>query len=151
VPRTIDSPQLAPRERRALAAARAVGYLDARRATGRQIARPYALWCWRLKIPLVWFDRRSPRSKYGRLRLDLFTTANRLTEAGQMVLQDLGARTVSPHDASWERVLLSEIEALAAAVLRTALRDYELNDARVTTVRRREPARLLELPAARSA
>ena len=146
----------APRERRALGAVRANGYLDGRGSAGQQVAKAYAQWCWRLKVPLVWFDRRSPRSKYGRLRLDLFTTALRLTRAGQSALKGLGppgSAVVSPHDAWWESVPLADLEGLAVIVLKTALTkgNAELNRARVLNFGRREPARVLEMSAARLA
>jgi hypothetical protein len=125
-----------------LARAREHGYLDARRAGTRQLLRPYALWCWRLKLPVVWLERRTPRSRYARVHLDMFTTADRLTARGQSELAALGdwQLTVSPHDASWDRVPLKEAAALAHAVLRAATGpgNRELN-------RAKRPAKLFRM------
>jgi len=126
-----------------LARARQHGYLDARRATAQPLLRPYALWCWQMKMPLVWLEKRTRHSRYARLRLDLFTTADMLTPGGQSELSALGASTVSPHDAVWDQVPHSQAENLAHAVLRTALRPENKEPNRL-----RRPARLLQLESA---
>ena len=116
-------------DRNRLARARERGYLDLRRAGTHHLLRAYSLWCWRLKLPVVWLERRSPRSKYGRVRLDMFTTGSKLTAIGRSEMTLFGVRyestssvVVSPHDACWDRVPLKGLEALAHAVLRTVLR-----------------------------
>lgn len=70
-------------------------------------------------------ERCSPRSRYGRVHLDLFTTPRVLTAAGRLALESLashfsiaGKVTVSSHDAAWDRVVFAQIEPLARAVLR---------------------------------
>lgn len=81
---------------------------------------------------MVWFERQSPRSKYGRIHLELFTTSNRLTAGGQEAIRALcatfavkGQAKVSPHAADCDRVPLGSVEDLARAILRSALRNHE--------------------------
>ena len=112
------------RESALLVRARRQGYLDARRAGAQQLLRPYALWCWRLKLPVIWLEKRAPCSRYARVYLDLFTTAQMLTQPGQFELAALSAcrAAISAHDASWDRIPLKEAAALAHAILRAAIR-----------------------------
>jgi len=117
------------RELRRLNRAREKGYLDARCRNSEKVRESFGLWCWRLKIPMVWFERQTPRSKYGRVQLELFTTANQLTANGQAALQAIyaaatvrGQVEVSPHNAQCDRVPLSKMEDLARAVFRIATR-----------------------------
>ena len=102
---------LSGRERARLARARAKGYLHATGGSRERLIRAYSFWCWRLRIPVVWFERNTPRSRNGRLRLDLFTTANVLTVRGREELAGIaeglairGRATLSPGDAVWEGV-----------------------------------------------
>lgn len=107
---------------------------------------------------MLCLERKSPRSKYGRVRLDLFTTAHRLTGEGQEELAHIGERlgvraraTVSPHDAVFEDVPIERVEEFARAVYRGATRlgNYELRRRSAPReivrmfdeIRRREPAR----------
>jgi len=70
---------------------------------------------------MIWTERRSPRSRYGRVRLDLFTTSNRLTAEAQLNLRELAPDAVtSPHDARWERIERHDLDRIAHAVLRLA-------------------------------
>ena len=112
------------RDRTRLARAREHGYLDARGAGADRLLRPYALWCWLLKIPVVWLEKRTRCSKYARVHLDMFTTTDILTARGQFDLAGLGEwpPIVSAHDASWDRILLQDATALAHAVVRAAIR-----------------------------
>jgi len=80
---------------------------------------------------MVWFERQSPRSKYGNVRLELFTTPNRLTASGQEAMQAIGMTgraEVSAHAISCKRVPLNRIEDLAKAMFRASTRagNYEL-------------------------
>jgi hypothetical protein len=116
-------------DRNRLARARERGYQDVRRASSQHLLRAYSLWCWRLLLPVVWFERRIPRSKYGRVRLDMFTTGSKLTASGQAEMTLLGVRyestssvVVSPHDACWDRIPLKRLESLAHDVIRAAIR-----------------------------
>ena len=120
------------REYRRLDRARERGYLDARCRNSQKVKETFGLWCWRLKIPMVWFERQTPRSKYGRVHLELFTTSNRLTADGQEAIRALcaasavkGQAKVSPHNAECDRVPLSRVEDLAKAIFRSAVRNYE--------------------------
>ena len=142
-------------QRRKLSKARENGYLDGRGAGIGNLLIVFSLWCWRLRLPLVWFERLSPRSRYGRVRLDLYTTANRLTGSGQAELQGLipGALDISPHDALWRRIPLRKLETLAARVIRAAVKPGNTESAvpRFIQVEPREPAELIEFPRPRSA
>ena len=121
--------QLAGRQRTRLRVARDNGYLNARCADNQRLVQAFSLWCWRLKIPMVWLERRTPGSRYGRVRLDMFTTANMLTDAGQAAMKALGQAHASPHDACWDRVPCRDLGRLANSVFRAATRtgNYELN------------------------
>jgi hypothetical protein len=149
---------LGGRERRRLELARERGFLDGTFANREKVARSYGLWCWRLKVPVIWFERQTPRSRYGRLRLDLVTTMNVLTDAGQAAMRRLGAdwpspprARVSPHDACWERVPLKRLGELATAVLRTATRggNYQLDESAADSLpaARMTPAKVIYLKA----
>jgi len=120
---------LTPRDRRRLRQAHENGYLDATSTDNHAAMKAHGLWCWRLKLPMVWFARHSPRSRFGSLHLDMLTTPHMLTVAGQAALKALGATRPTPHDALWERVPLGGMEKLAHAVLRAALQPphYRLN------------------------
>jgi hypothetical protein len=128
--------QLTGRERRRLRLARENAYLPATCPDNRRIAKLHGLWCWKLKIPIVWFERLTPRSKFGRVHLDMMTTPNALTPAGQTAMRALGARfqatgaiQVSPNDGHWDHVPLANLEPLCGAVLKAAVTvdHYRLN------------------------
>jgi hypothetical protein len=134
--------QLTGRQRRRLRLARENGFLNAACRDPRKLLAAYGRWCWRLRIPMVWSERRSPHSRFGRVHFDLCTTAHRLTSAGQAELQRLGWKvTVSPHDARWDRVLLRDLDRLAAAAFRASTRTANREPARAPA-----PARLASLP-----
>src|SRR5271157_753438 len=61
---------LGGRQRARLRAARENGYLNARCAAHQLLVQAFSLWCWRLRIPMVWLEYRTPRSRYGRVHLD---------------------------------------------------------------------------------
>src|SRR5205807_302743 len=94
------------------------------------------------KLPMVWLERRTPHSRYGRIRLDMFTTPNMLTAAGQAEMRTLGAARVSAHDGLWDRVASSDLERLAKAVFRAATRreNYETNRSSLVVNLHRESA-----------
>ena len=136
---------LGGRERTRLRVARENGFLNALCEHNQLLVQAFSLWCWRLKIPMVWLERRTPHSRYGRVRLDMFTTANMLTAAGQAEMKALGQARASPHDACWERVRLRELERLANSVYRAATRtgNYEPNRSKfVADMRREKPEKL---------
>src|SRR3954471_12942692 len=108
------------REQSRLENARENGYLDARCHDNQALVRAYGMWCWRLKIPMVWVERRTRYSQFGRVQLEMFTSANRLTACGQAVMRDVCApgnaakwTQVSAHDASWNHVALPNVRELA--------------------------------------
>lgn len=104
--------------------AREDGFLEVRGADGAEMLRVFGAWCWRLRLALVWWERNSPYSRYGQVRLDLFTTGKRLTEQGQEEMRALApwAAEVSAHDGVWRHVPRAELPRLAARVLRAAVK-----------------------------
>ena len=131
----VGESELTGRQRRRLEIARMNGFLDATCRDHQNITQRHGAWCWQLKLPIIWFERRSPHSRYGRLRVEMFTTPNVLTEKGQYALRSLGEQlelrgepAVSAYDACWDRVPRKRAAELARAVLRTTLKveNYEL-------------------------
>jgi hypothetical protein len=127
------------RERTRLRTARENGYLDACRSDNRALRDAYGLWCWRLKIPMVWLERRTRYSRFGRVQLEMFTSSNRLTVAGQFGMKGICApgnaakwTVVSAHDACWDHVAMRNAQELAHTVFRAAIRpeNYERNESR---------------------
>ena len=115
--------QLTGRQRRRLRLARENGYLNAACSDYRKLLAAYARWCWLLRIPVVWSERRSRYSRYGSVCLDLYTTSHRLTADGQADMQTLGRYArASPHDALWEGIPLRDLDRLSAAVFRASTR-----------------------------
>jgi hypothetical protein len=107
--------------------AREKGYLDASGVRSRELLAAYSRWCWRLRLPVLWTERVSPHSRYGRMCLDLFTTPHRLTAEAQVRLRELASGAVtSPHDVRWERIAMAERDRLARAVLRLATSNANL-------------------------
>src|SRR5260370_42655946 len=70
------------RERSRLRRAREDGFLDARCRDNRALVHAYGLWCWRLRLPMVWLERGAPCSRDGRVQVEMFTTANHLATGG---------------------------------------------------------------------
>jgi hypothetical protein len=118
--------------------ARENGQLNAGHPSREEILRDYGFWCWKLRIPMVCYERNTPRSRHGSVTLDLFTTRYLLTPRGLDELQALADKlripasvTVSRYDALWQEVPKSSLEDLARAVFRTATRfgNFELRPA----------------------
>src|SRR4051794_37858018 len=78
------------RERTRLRRARENGYLNALCRSAREIREAHSFWCWRLRLPVVWYERLTPRSRFGRVCVDLFTTSNVITAKGEGELRRLG-------------------------------------------------------------
>lgn len=115
--------------------ARGNGYLNAAGALRPELLRAYGLWCWKLRIPLVCFERNTPRSKFGSVHLDLFTTGHLLTGRGRNELATLpGRATISRYDGVWQKVPLADLENTARAVYRLATRrgNYEMRPAGIS-------------------
>ena len=145
------------RERSRLRKAREVGYLDACCRENTPLIQAYGLWCWRLKIPMVWLERRSPSSRYRCVQLEMFTSANRLSSAGEARMKAICApgnaaqwTQVSPHDARWDHVSAPNGAELARAVFRAAVRpeNYERHEGVVEQMPLRKPARVLQMASA---
>ena len=122
------------RQKSRLRRAREQGYLDARCPENLELLQAFGMWCWRLKLPMVWIERRTRYSRFARVRLDMFTSANCLTAAGQEYLKFLSAMgsgvnsaRVSAHDAIWDRVEPVRARESARTVLRTALKERTSN------------------------
>jgi len=116
---------LPTRDRRLLQTARENGYLNARNRHRRELLDAHSAWCWRLKLPIVWVERQTPRSKYGRLFLDMFTTPNALTPLGESKMRELltesstrGQGRISGHEISWNRIRLQDLDRVARRTLR---------------------------------
>jgi len=115
------------REGAAVRKARENGYLDARRKDNARIVNAHGFWCWRLKLPMVWFERRSPRSKYGRVRLDMMTCAGSLTGEARAAVQSLldgacmrSGSVVSAHEALLDYVPARDLDRVARKLFRLA-------------------------------
>ena len=130
------------RDQSRLRRARENGYLDARCPENRLLIQAYGMWCWRLKIPMVWLERRSRYSRYARVKLEMFTCDNRLNATGQERLKTIcvpGNRAAftaaSPHDVTWEHVARESARNLARSVFRAAVKvgNYERNEPPGTT------------------
>jgi len=145
------------RERSRLRKARECGYLDACCQENSELVHAYGLWCWRLKIPMVWLERRSPCSRYRRVQLEMFTSANRLTGDGEDRMKAICApgnaaawTRVSPHDACWDHVALPNAGELAHAVFRAAVRaeNYEKHEGAVEAMPERQTGKVLQMVSA---
>src|SRR5690242_5922151 len=98
----------------------------------------HGLWCWRLRIPFMWMERRSPRSRYGRLYLEMFTTANVLTSEGEDALRASGHHPeVSAYGGCWDKVPLKELDRLAHRLFRVVTKagNYQARDAKNAPLR----------------
>ena len=124
------------RDRTRLRKAREDGYLDARCPENRLLIQAYGMWCWRLKLPMVWLERRTRYSRYVRVKLEMFTSANRLSDGGRDRLQAVcapgnqaGWTRITPHDATWDHVARSSAKDVARSVFRASIRagNYERN------------------------
>ena len=102
-------PGLTRRDRSVLDRARRNGYLEISREPRPDLVRAHGLWCWKLRIPFLCFARDSPRSRFGTVRLDLFTTPHLLTEPGRTELTHLPAR--HNHSLRWRLAKCSQIRA----------------------------------------
>ena len=134
--------------RRRLSNARERGYLDATCAANNALVQSHGLWCWRLKVPMVWFERRSPHSRYGVVHLDMLTTPNVLNTAGQQVLYGLGATEASSHQAIWDRVPRAQLASVGHAAYRAAVKSehYRLNRQQLIQIDTRSPNPLTLVP-----
>jgi len=151
--------KLGGRARTRLRVARENGYLDARCRGSQELVEAYSLWCWRLKLPCVWFARQSPRSEYGRIRVEMFTTANILTLCGQAEIGRLcaasavgGRQLVSPHDIACDRIPVRRLDQLAHSVFRAVTRNgnYEPNRPKLLSIVPRKPARIFTIERTRA-
>jgi hypothetical protein len=143
------------RERRRLRLARENAWLDTRGQCSQRVRKAYGLWCWKLRIPMVWLERLTPHSRYGRVRLDMMTTSQVLTAAGQAAVGALaavsGAREqakVSPHDAALGRVPLGKLDKLAHEVYRaaTAAGNFKPNKSEAAETQQRQAPKVVRIP-----
>jgi hypothetical protein len=109
--------------------AREEGFLNARCRVRPALLRAYGLWCWRMSIPMVWYEARTPSSRLSRVHLDMLTTPYRLTVAGRAALIALSAAHFPPDravitadGAAWDRVPPATASDFARAVFRTVRR-----------------------------
>ena len=132
------------REQTRLRKAREDGYLDARCPENGLLIQAYGMWCWRLKIPMVWLERRARYSRFARVKLEMFTCNNRLNARGQERLKAVCAprnkassTAISPHDVTWDHVAQGSAKDLARSVFRVAVNsvNYERNQEEVSVAR----------------
>jgi hypothetical protein len=111
------------------------GVLNARGRQRDELLRAHGLWCWRMGLPMVWFEPRNPRSRLSRVHLDLFTTPGRLSVSGQAALIALSSRyvaaahgSISAHAATLDRVGASDVAEFARGIFRVVRRagNFEL-------------------------
>jgi hypothetical protein len=145
------------RELARLRKARENGHLDACCHLNGALVHAYGLWCWRLKIPMVWLERRTRYSRYARVNLEMFTSANRLAEEGQARMKAICApgnaaawTRVSPHTAFWDHVAMPNAAELAHAIFRAAVRpeNYVRNEDRADCVQERKTGNVLQMASA---
>ncbi|HZU28559.1 MAG TPA: hypothetical protein VFA04_23745 [Bryobacteraceae bacterium] len=120
---------LTGRERALLRRAQDEGWLNAGTNGGNRLVRAYGRWCWRVRIPMVWFERRSAHSRYCRVHLDMFTTAHAVSEQGLAeIIAFLPDARTSVHDVRAEWVRGSDAGTVAGRLFRAATRkgNYEL-------------------------
>lgn len=112
------------------------GFLNARCRKREDLLRAYGLWCWRMGLPMVWFEPRTAHSRLSRVHLDLFTTPGSLSVRGHAALIALSAGfvearhgSISPHSAVWDRVPPEAAAEFARSIFRTVRRggNYILN------------------------
>jgi hypothetical protein len=115
--------------------ARIDGFLNATGKFHDALLKHHGFWCWRLRLPQIWYERNSPRSRYGCLYVDLSTTANRFTHHGIAELASVAERLCVPRpsvltlfEARWENIPVQRLDDLGRVVLRVAMRlgNYEL-------------------------
>ncbi len=128
--------EFAGRGRCRIERARANGYLNANTRSSEALLKAHGFWCWRFRLPLIWYERKSPRSRHGRVCLDLFTTPYVLTARGLEELGGIADRLEltchafsSPFEYRWEDVPMARLEELSRAVFRTVTRlgNFELS------------------------
>jgi hypothetical protein len=127
--KTATGDGLTSRERGALGRAREQGWLDAGRSRNPGLLKAFGQWCWRMGIPLVWCERRSPHSRYTRVHLDMLTTGHLLTPEGRTAIAVfLRDGAISDGDAHAEWVPLAEAAPTANRLFRAAVRcgNYDL-------------------------
>lgn len=116
-------PELTGRARSLLDRARANGYLNANSESRPALIRAHGFWCWKLRVPLICYQRNSPRSRFGSVHLDLFTTPHLLSSQGLAELATLpGHAALSPYDGVWTNVPTADLETVARSIYRIATR-----------------------------
>ena len=140
------------REQSRLRKAREDGYLDARCPENRLLLQAFGMWCWRLKLPMVWLERRTRYSRYTRVKLEMFTSNNRLNQRGKERLQSVCApgnraawTEISAHQAAWDHVAQCNARELARAAFRAAVNcgNYEKNE--VGEIRENKSGKILKM------
>lgn len=129
------------------------GFLNARGRHRDELLRAYGLWCWRMGLPMIWYQSRSSVSRLSRVHLDWMTTPLRLSVQGRAALMVVSARfvaarnaTISPQAGTWDKVGPQDVEKFARAIFRTVRRPAHYE----SEVRPAAP-RLIPFPTARLA
>ncbi len=101
------------------------GYLDATASGGRALLQAFGLWCWRMKVPMIWFERLSPRSKFSRISVEFFTTWFRLSADGLASVKAACGEwdcQVNADQAVFRRVPSGKVEVIAVMIRRLVTR-----------------------------
>jgi hypothetical protein len=141
-----------------LRAAMETGVLNARSRQRNELLRAYGLWCWRMGLPMLWFEPRNARSRLSRAHLDLFTTPGRLSLSGQAALIALSSRyvaarhgSISADAAVWDRVGPEDVAEFARAVFRLVRRAGNLEPVTQSAGTEASCARVVPFPISRIA
>jgi hypothetical protein len=90
--------------------ARQSGYLDQRNQTRELLRQAHERWCWTMKLPIVRIRRRSIRSRYCVVQIEMYTTPNTLSLEGQQALArfgekaGLGDQSLSPYGGEFGKI-----------------------------------------------
>jgi len=123
MPATLSQNETRPPQR--LQRAQQHGFLNARCRDSEGLIRNYGLWCWRMGVPMVWYERRSAGSRFTRVHLEMLTTPFVLSVRGHAALIAVSApvvqarhATIMGHGALWEMVPSHAADDFARSVFR---------------------------------
>jgi hypothetical protein len=141
-----------------LRAAMESGVLNARCQRREQLLRVYGRWCWRMGLPMVWFEPRSRNSRLSGVHLDLFTTPGYLSVTGRAALIGLSARyvesrhgSIGTHEAVWDQLGPADVAEFARLVFRTVRRAGNCELSAPPAQREAKNPRVVPFPVARRA
>ena len=113
------------------------GYLDARCQENKTLLQAFGMWCWRLKLPMVWLERRTRYSRYAQVKLEMFTSNNSLNQMARERLQAVcvpgnrgAGKSITADGAVWDHVAQSNAREVARVAFRAAINcgNYQKNE-----------------------